>query len=934
MSTTTKKPGRAGVGYKQTDKRTAYQISLAHIDPPIFSSASADPTNADWKARYDVDVKLGDIYFDSNASYAPKVCTVVGTTPTWAGIGSAASMTIQSVFANGKIISGATSAGNALQIGDGTDNILLYRGGANSATITTASDTALTISTNGTGDITIAPAGGDTAITGTLDVSSTFTVASTKLSVNATTGTLTSTGYYLSSATAVANAFGVPADGSKFAVVASTGTITTAGNIISTATTGNALVINSNKFVVAADTGNVTCAGSIGGTFTGTFAGSWSGTAWNANPTITLSATTGVGLTIDGKTVTYGDIMRLLADVSLSGGNFIQCLGTATGSTACFTVAADGATTIKGTSAGSGALTVSAGDATLTSGHLVLTSGNATLSSGNLTLTAGKLTGAPSATSTNAVALTGTGARSAALVVITDTPNNGGPTFDINLTPGHANGFGFDIDVTGTSTAPIFDLAFAGAYACTGGVVNLNMTNAVGSVALNVTGAGTRTQPLVTLTDTGDSGGGAIYVSATSSNAASYALKVVENGTVANPLISLSYGAASTGDAIAIVMNSAAVTAQALTISSNVAHTNPTVSITTVGGAGGHALSIASTSGSATGHGLLITETGTQANNLISLAFGGACTGDAINVLMTNSAVTAQGFVFVSAVAHTNPNISLTSANGAAATFYMSNGSANASGHGISILQHGAAANDAVYIAYDAANTGDAIGIVMDGANIAAQAITLSSNVASTGDVVSLSSTGYVGAAGKALVAINESTATLAHAGASLCNITFTGTSAGSALGTNLRIISDGATAGSGVNYTAYLSANAANLEALLVDAGMCRFNEAVTLKASPVCYLAPNYVVAGGSSNAITAALHDSDGSHPAEAGGLELYITVGAYTLQAGANTFALNGGTAHAIKKSSAPTVDKAVAVAANGTVHLVLNAAADTWLDMSE
>ena len=170
MSTTTKKPrgaGGKGVGFKQVSKTVTDQISLAHIDPPVFSSAVADPTNAQWKARYGVDTKVGDVYYDSNASYAPKVCTVAdATTPTWAAIGSGASLTLDGAFDNGKTINGATSSANAMKVGGTNDTVNIFENASNDVQITTSTGA----------NLTIAPAGGTTTVTGDMIVSGTASV--------------------------------------------------------------------------------------------------------------------------------------------------------------------------------------------------------------------------------------------------------------------------------------------------------------------------------------------------------------------------------------------------------------------------------------------------------------------------------------------------------------------------------------------------------------------------------------------------------------------------------------------------------------------------------------------------------------------------------------------------------------------------------------
>ena len=68
------------------------------------------------------------------------------------------------------------------------------------------------------------------------------------------------------------------------------------------------------------------------------------------NPTVTLSTLTGQGFSIDGRTVTTGDIAYLYCDASLTTGNFIKCFDTGS-STTKFQVEEDGAVTIAGTAA-------------------------------------------------------------------------------------------------------------------------------------------------------------------------------------------------------------------------------------------------------------------------------------------------------------------------------------------------------------------------------------------------------------------------------------------------------------------------------------------------------------------------------------------------------------------------------------------------------
>ena len=124
----------------------------------------------------------------------------------------------------------------------------------------------------------------------------------------------------------------------------------------------------------------------------------------DANGSITMAGYTG---TYTSATANWGGLILanthanptagatlLSLDYTANGdahAQFLSCADNSAGDEV-FTIKADGATTIAGNAAGTDALTITAGDATLTSGHLVLASGNATLTSGNLTLTSGNLT--------------------------------------------------------------------------------------------------------------------------------------------------------------------------------------------------------------------------------------------------------------------------------------------------------------------------------------------------------------------------------------------------------------------------------------------------------------------------------------------------------------------------------------------------------------
>ena len=87
--------------------------------------------------------------------------------------------------------------------------------------------------------------------------------------------------------------------------------------------------------------------------------------------------------------------------------------------------------------------------------------------------------------------------------------------------------------------------------------------------------------------------------------------------------------------------------------------------------------------------------------------------------------------------------------------------------------------------------------------------------------------------------------------------------------------------------------------------------------------YQAWNYIATeSGANNALVAALTDAAGSNVTVAAGLSVAIKL-AHTLQAGANSFNLNGHGTDAIKKASAPASDVAVVAASGSIIHLVFD-----------
>jgi hypothetical protein len=93
-----------------------------------------------------------------------------------------------------------------------------------------------------------------------------------------------------------------------------------------------------------------------------------------------------------------------------------------------------------------------------------------------------------------------------------------------------------------------------------------------------------------------------------------------------------------------------------------------------------------------------------------------------------------------------------------------------------------------------------------------------------------------------------------------------------------------------------------------------------------------PNYVTAGGSNNAITVALLDAAGTAVPQAAGLKITVNTSTLTLQAGANTLALNGAAAANIKSHRAATANIGTAYAANSIVEFIFDGT--SYLDLSQ
>ncbi len=93
-----------------------------------------------------------------------------------------------------------------------------------------------------------------------------------------------------------------------------------------------------------------------------------------------------------------------------------------------------------------------------------------------------------------------------------------------------------------------------------------------------------------------------------------------------------------------------------------------------------------------------------------------------------------------------------------------------------------------------------------------------------------------------------------------------------------------------------------------------------------------PNYVATeSGGNNAITFQLLDSNGNYVALAAGLRVMLQL-AHSLQAGANTVAMNGGSAKDIKSHYNVATDIGTAYVSTGVIDMVYTGS--VWADLSQ
>src|SRR3990167_1319836 len=320
-----------------------------------------------------------------------------------------------------------------------------------------------------------------------------------------------------------------------------------------------------------------------------------------------------------------------------------------------FSVTGAGVITSAGiTDSGTAALTTVTAT-TLTTGTLSLTTLNAptiqSASGGNVNLAidaAGSGTIGIGATSTGAVTITPATTITGNLTLSANLTMSAG---GLDVTPGAGDGDAFDltnlaasaaidldvvaaatavggvIDIdASTGSAPILAMNFSGAY--TGGAVILDMTNAVGAIGLTLTGAGTRTVSMVSITDTPSTTATFdLNVTPAGAQAGANVFDIDIAGTGSANVVTIDFAAAYTGDAFSINMTNA-VAASAFDITGAGTRTVPLITITDVPTTSAPTFDINITAGAAGSFAFVLCVSGTAASEIIAIDFSAAFTGD------------------------------------------------------------------------------------------------------------------------------------------------------------------------------------------------------------------------------------------------------------------------------------------------------------------
>ncbi len=513
-------------------------------------------------------------------------------------------------------------------------------------------------------------------------------------------------------------------------------------------------------------------------------------TSSGASDSFTSTATTGNAFLFTADSLTTGKGIRLVsssAGFDQAGGG--RAISVYDGASQVYDVGIDGTTHIAGTSSGTTALLVDAGDEvltsgalTLTAGALTLTSGSETVTSGDLTLAAGKVTVTPANTGTKGLVISGSSTRTVALEEITASGVYSQPQVKWTAS-GAGTGDFFSGAISAAASGNFFKNA-VGAVAFTGDVENTDLGSTCTTCQAYVAtgGAAARTTSMVQLTDA-STGAAADTIAVASANTSS---------TGAEQRLTESANFAGAG--LVVSTDAAAVGAYGLKISAATrVFTSPLVDVS-IGASNSTApafLVTTTQTGAATGttHGYSFVSTGTGYLGSGFKATLGASTGASVLTGTTSGG------------SRTSALVDLTDAG-------------TSSGHTVKATASGIGSGDIYYGTFSAAGTGNGAELDM-GSNVAGTGVKVLS-AATTGVGLSVASTGV-----------------LASSAAVRNVVSLSATGAWDADTTNASYVLNVAqSTGAGAlgDYACRISATGTNVEGLLVDDGTSQFDEGVTI--------------------------------------------------------------------------------------------------------
>lgn len=780
----------------------------------------------------DTGVALGGIYTDTATGKRYKN-TGTSSSPTWTEQ-TISTTTLDEAFDQGKTITGADSRANAMAVGDGTSKIELYElAGVLYIGGTDATGDHLKIIPEG--DLYLIPEGGTVIVTGNMTISGTLEVLGA-LAFDSIVGEASKT--FAISAGASNQKLTLDASGSGVIEIGliSTGNIAIgdANNAKVTVDSLTAIELTSTLIDIA---GNCDVSGDLDvtGTLTvGTFApSSFSGATF----TFTATTETGVAFSIIGDAMTSGTGLLISADDSSWAGNYIVCDD---GGSTKFSIGTDGSIGIAGTTSGSDAIAITAGDITLTAGHVDLVVGSVQLTDGNFTSAIGYVQVTNSADEGNFFKRTVASAGTLPVVEIESTHDSSTKEcllLDSNGTASQA----MIIDHEGSADC------FTITTACAGASGIKVTTEAVTGTAIELACVASTTVPMVVVDGLAGNWVGAVnkgmidmICDGALAQISTSMIRVAFSGAPAQP--------SSLGTAISIIDTGSVNTASAFYISSS------TGIAATIAGAGavdtfvvtsaansasaikvttshisGTALEII-TAASSIVNGVQITSGGADATGWLGAAGKGMLSitnvGDLADATASCLKITYGGTPAATTLG-TALSIIDTCDVATAASAYISTGAS--SGHALKIAA-GATAADSITIT-SAATSASAIKAVMSiatgtvlEAEMAASATVPAITLTCTGGT----STGWLGAQNVGMLHIADD-GDLDHVDASLVYIANSGTAEAQAMGTSLRI-NDSTTDGGATSFAVYIAASA--IEALNVAVGKSLFAEELAVAA------------------------------------------------------------------------------------------------------